>query len=143
MESYLHILLFQIIFGVILIYFTIIFFSLKKEGFLSFTDKNLTHGEYPLAVDKPLLYGDYDVIDNPQVSSFNSSDIYKDYPIFPSASSESNNIRYWNKPTNGTCLRSEMCGGMYKNYTHRKTQDVINVPGWNKRVNYYKEKNCK
>jgi hypothetical protein len=119
-----------------MIYFNI---KSKKEGFLSFTDKNLPSGEYPLAVDKPILYGDYNVLAHPHLSALNASDIYKEYPIFPAHSTEINRIRYWTKPENGTCSRAEMCGYIYDDYTPQTISPPPPTPGWNKRVNYYEE----
>ena len=126
----------------ILFYLAIMIYSNiknKKEGFLSFTDKKLSSGEYPLAVDKPILYGDYNVLAQPHISAFNASDIYKEYPIFPAHSTEINRIRYWTKPENGTCSRAEMCGYLYDDYTPQNIPPPPSVPGWNKRVNYYEE----
>jgi hypothetical protein len=119
-----------------MIYFNI---KNKKEGFLSFTDKNLSYGEFPLAVDKPILYGDYNVLAKPHLSALNASDIYKEYPIFPAHSLDINRIRYWTKPENGTCSRAEMCGYLYDEYTPQDIPPPPSVPGWNKRVNYYEE----
>ena len=111
-----------------------IYFNGKKEGFL-----NLDPGEFPLTVDKPLLYGDYNVKTPPFLSALNASDIYKDYPIFPAHSLENNRIRYWTKPENGTCSRAELCGYFYDDYTEQHIPEPPPVPGWNKRVNYYEQ----
>ena len=110
-----------------------VYFNGKKEGFQSL----LSPGEFPLTVDKPLLYGDYNVKTPPFLSALNASDIYKEYPIFPAHSLENNRIRYWTKPENGTCSRAEMCGYFYDDYTEQNIPAPPPVPGWNKRVNYY------
>lgn len=140
MSKFLHIT-FTTIIVCILFYLAVInyFNNNKKEGFLSFTDKNLSSGEYPIAVDKPILYGDYNVLKNPHLSAFNASDIYKEYPIYPAHSLENNRIRYWTKPENGTCSRAEMCGYLYDEYTPQTIPPPLQTPGWNKRVNYYEE----
>jgi hypothetical protein len=111
----------------------------ESEGFLSFTDHNLASGEFPLAVDKPILYGDYNVKTPPYLSAFNASDIYKEYPIFPAHSTEINNIRYWTKPENGKCSRAELCGWFYDAYTEQHIPPPPPTPGWDKRINYYVE----
>ncbi len=110
----------------------------KKEGFSQY-NSYLPSGEFPVAVDKPILYGDYNVKKPPSLSDFNASDIYKDYPVFPSDSLEINRIRYWSKPENGTCSRAELCGNFYDDYTPQNIPGPPPVPGWNKRVNFYVE----
>jgi hypothetical protein len=101
-----------------------------KEGFL-------TSGEYPVAVDKPILYDSYNVKENPGADALGAAQIYVDYPIFPATSLENNNIRYWNIPTNGTCTAPDMCNGLYKS-TAQKRFTPSKPPAWNneRRVNY-------
>jgi hypothetical protein len=111
----------------------------EKEGFLSFPDNISQPGNFPLSVDKPLLYGDYNVKTPPFLSALNASDIYREYPIFPAHSTKINNIRYWTKPENGTCSRAELCGYFYDDYTNQHIPPPLQSPGWNKRVNYYEE----
>jgi hypothetical protein len=138
MTNFLHISFTAII---ILIALAILFYlnNTKLEGFVSFTEKSLSSGEYPLAVDKPILYGDYNTLAKPYLSALNASDIYKEYPIFPAHSLENNRIRYWTKPENGTCSRAEMCGYLYDEYTPQNIPAPPPIPGWNKRVNFYEE----
>jgi hypothetical protein len=112
--------------------------NMIQEGFSQYND-HLSSGEYPLAADKPILYGDYNVKTPPSLSAFNASDIYKDYPVFPAHSLENNRIRYWSKPENGTCSRAELCGYFYDEYTPQNIPGPPPVPGWNKRVNFYVE----
>jgi hypothetical protein len=142
MTNFIHIAFTTIIICILFYLAVMIYFngnSKNLEGFLSFTDSNLSSGEYPLAVDKPILYGDYNVLEKPHLSAFNASDIYKDYPVFPSNSLENNRIRYWTKPENGTCSRAELCGYIYDEYTPQDIPAPPPIPGWNKRVNYYEE----
>jgi len=142
MTNYLNVAFTTIIVCILFYLAVMIYFNGKSknlEGFLSFTDNNLASGEYPLAVDKPLLYDDYNVLANPHLSAFNASDIYKEYPVFPAHSLENNRIRYWTKPENGTCSRAEMCGYLYDEYTPQDIPEPPPIPGWNKRVNYYEE----
>jgi hypothetical protein len=139
MYTFFHIALTTIIVCILFYLAVIIYFNNNKEGFLSFSDTNLSAGEYPLAVDKPILYGDYNVLAKPHLSALNASDIYKEYPIFPAHSLDINRIRYWTKPENGTCSRAEMCGYLYDEYTPQDIPAPPPTPGWNKRVNYYDE----
>ena len=78
----------------------------KKEGY---SNLGLNPGAFPLMVDQPLLFNDYKVQTQPGESGLNASDIYVNYPIFPATSMQNNNIRYWTRPTNGTCTPPEMC----------------------------------
>ena len=140
MPNYIHIAFTTMVVCILFYLAVMIYFNNnKKEGFLDFPSKSLEPGEYPLTVDKPLLYGDYNVLANPHLSAFNASDIYKDYPVFPSDSLEINRIRYWTKPENGTCSRAELCGYLYDEYTPQNIPPPLTTPGWNKRVNYYEE----
>ena len=116
--------------------FYLAFGYVKKEGYA-----NLNSGEYPTAVDKPILYNDYIVNPHQQLSALNASDIYKDYPSFPATSTQNNNIRYWSSPDNGTCSRAELCGSIYED-TPKANQNIpkpAKQPGWDNRVNYYVE----
>ena len=110
----------------------------KKEGFSQYNN-HLPSGEFPVAVDKPILYGDYNIKTPPYLSDYNASDIYKDYPVFPAHSLENNRIRYWSKPENGTCSRAELCGHFYEENTPQNIPGPPPTPGWNKRVNFYVE----
>lgn len=103
----------------------------SKEPFLNY-------GEYPLAVDKPILFDVYKVEEHPGVTSLSASDIYTDYPIFPSRSMKSNNIRYWNLPDDGECRPPEMCGGLYKS-TPQVIPPPPSPPKWDnkRRINFY------
>mgnify|MGYP003705406629 CR=1 FL=1 len=103
----------------------------NKESFLNY-------GEYPLAVDNPILFDTYKVQDNPGVTSLSASDIYKDYPIYPAHSLKTTNIRYWDTPDDGECRPPEMCGGLYKK-TPQVIPPPVEAPKWDnqRRVNFY------
>ena len=107
--------------------------KLSKEGFL-----NLTPGNYPISVDKPILHGFYNEKKNPGVTANQASDIYNNYPVFPASCSYNNNIRYWKKPTNGKCEPAEFCGGLYEETIHPIPKPP-RQPRWDNgtRVNYY------
>jgi len=96
----------------------------------------LSPGEYPISLDEPILYNDYNVKTHPKLVK-SIKDVYKNYPVFPSNSLKNNNIRYWDLPTNGKCTPPEFCMSLYN-----KTPQIIppkpTSPGFdNKRVNYY------
>jgi hypothetical protein len=139
MSKLLYIIFATIITCIIFYLAVMIYFNGNKKEAFSQYNNHLTSGDYPLAVDKPILYGDYNVKTPPSLSALNASDIYKDYPVFPATSLENNRIRYWSKPENGTCSRAELCGYFYDDYTEQKIPAPLTPPGWNKRVNFYVE----
>lgn len=107
----------------------------KAEGF-----GLLNPSTFPCSVDNPKLYGDYPVKKNPAVTDLQYSNIWQEYPIkqVGSYDQETNNIRYWKNPNNGTCIRAEMCNGIYND----KTLDIPPEPpmlkfGQGIRANYY------
>jgi hypothetical protein len=126
-------LVFKLLFLVLIILF--LYNNINIETFLS-------PGKYPLSLDKPLLYEDYNVKKNPKLDK-STQNIYKNYPIFPSNSLKNNNIRYWDLPTNGTCTPPDFCMSLYdkthqKQYTHQEPKN----PGFaKKRVNFFNYNN--
>ena len=98
----------------------------------------ISPGHYPVAVDQPLLYKNYNVKKNPGVSGFSSQDIISDYPMFPASSCQNNNIRYWRRPNNGTCSPADFCGGIYET-TEPNIPPPLQPPpkDCGVRVNYY------
>jgi len=110
------------------------FESIQKKTYL---EGFLTSGDYPVAVDQPLLYDSYNVMENPGASPLGAAQIYVDDYIFPAHSVKINNLRYWTLPTNGQCTAPDMCEGLYK-----PTQQKMFVPSvppqWNneRRVNF-------
>jgi len=100
----------------------------------------LNPNSFPCSVEQPNLYGDYPVKKNPAVTDLEYSKIWKEYPIAQVGSYDqtTNNIRYWKNPNNGSCIRAEMCNGIYND----KTLDIPSPPpmlkfGQGVRVNYY------
>jgi hypothetical protein len=77
-------------------------------------NNRLSPGEYSISVNEPILYGDYNVKEDTGVTKNNRSDIWKDYPVYPSSfKQETNNRRYWKTPDNGMCSTAEFCGTPY------------------------------
>jgi len=126
----ISLLLIYVIYIIIMKIFQAIQQKKYLEGFL-------TSGDYPVAVDKPLLYDSYNVMERPGASPLGAAQIYLDDYIFPAHSVKSNNLRYWTLPTNGQCTAPDMCEGLYK-----PTQQQMFVssapPQWNneRRVNF-------
>lgn len=99
-------------------------------------------GEFPRSVDKPIL-DDFPLIGGNQVSAKNTSDIWKDYPVFGVGSFEqiTNNIRYSRNPDDGKCSRAEFCGALYHD-AKNKSNEIATLPvaeeGPGARVGYYR-----
>lgn len=118
---------------------SVVYFILQKSTSKKCDKEGFLHsGIYPNAVDEPILAGDYDVKPNPGISDLGSAEIAQNYPTFPSDSCANNNVRYWNRPTNGRCIRPEMCGGLYE-HTKQNIPEPPPTPVWGKgtRVNFY------
>ena len=113
-----------------------------KEGFVNIQKVELLPGIFPRSVDLPIL-DDYPFIGKDSVSNLNSSQIWKDYPIFPAGDYRqiTNNLRYWKNPDNGLCSRADFCGALY-NDAKAKTNYVYPLPpaeeGPGARVGYFR-----
>jgi hypothetical protein len=100
-------------------------------------------GAFPQSVDVPLLTGDYQYTGHKYVSDDNYSDIWWHYPIFREGSYAqiTNNLRYYKNPDEGTCVRAEFCGTLYKDQKN-KSNIVLPLPeapeGEGPRVGYYR-----
>ena len=115
---------------------------MKIEGFSTNKQDLETPGVYPLSVDKPIL-DSFPLTGQKDVSNNNYKDIWWEYPEFSKSSYEqiTNNLRYVNNPDNGTCIRADMCGALYKKKKNKS--NIVNpLPpaeeGPGARVNYYR-----
>jgi hypothetical protein len=102
-------------------------------------------GEYPLTATQPLLYGDYKVKQNTNVTKNNNYNIWKSYPVFPSSyKQQTNNIRYWDTPDNGLCSPAEFCGTPYEKTKIKKSavSKAIPIESNVTRVNWWAAKDC-
>jgi len=88
---------------------------IKKEGYVNLKMVELLPGIWPTSVDLPIL-DTYPYTGRKEVSNCNSSQIWKEYPIFPAGDYRqiTNNLRYWKKPDNGLCSRADFCNALYK-----------------------------
>ena len=74
-----------------------------------------------------LLYGDYDVKENTEVTKNNNFNIWKEYPVYPSSFKQmTNNRKTWTTPDMGTCSPAEFCGTPYKETEQQK--DIVSNP---------------
>jgi hypothetical protein len=118
-----------------------------KEGYSNYNLDSLNPGKYPLSQDKPLLNKDYPLTGRKTVSNKSYNDIWWEYPIFKEGSYKqiTNNLRYYDNPDEGTCIRAEFCNTLYKN-KKVKSNYILPLPpvsapnkknGESARVNYY------
>lgn len=113
--NYINSILFIILIVFVLCYFGIFKFT-SSEAFGPNMNNNymLMPAKYPVSVNEPLLYGDYNVKSNTNVTKNNNYNIWKDYPVYTSSyKQETNNKRYWSTPDNGMCSPAEFCGTPY------------------------------
>jgi hypothetical protein len=92
-----------------------------------------------------LLYGDYDVKENTEVTKNNNFNIWKDYPVYPSSFKQiTNNRKTWTTPDAGICSPAEFCGTPYKE-TEQQKEIVSNPVPLNAnvtRINWWAAKSC-
>lgn len=119
---------------------TSVYFKQYVEGF---TNISLLPGIFPKSVDQAIL-DDYPKIGRNELSNNNYSDIWWNYPVFKLGSYDqtTNNIRYPSNPDNGTCIRADFCGAVYKNMGNQKSNVINPLPqaeeGPGARVGYYR-----
>ena len=97
-------------FGIIQVY--------HKETFLPNINNNnrLAPSAYPRSDNVPLLSGSYKVKKNTNITKNNNYNIWKQLLVYPSSyKQQTNNVRYWSTPDNGTCSPAEFCGTPYEN----------------------------
>ena len=76
-----------------------------------------------------LLYEDYDVKKNTNVTKNNNFNIWKDYPVYPSSFKQiTNNRRHWETPDNGRCAPAEFCGTPYEDTEQNKEKISKAIP---------------
>ena len=119
--------------GILIISVTIIIGCLylapliTKEGFVT-THFSRVEGVYPVSVDKAILE-DFPRINSNKVSNDSATTMWWKFPIFTLSSFKqlTNNIRYVNNPDNGTCVRPEFCGALYRDIKN-KPNEIYPLP---------------
>jgi len=134
------------LFGLIVLCLIISSMQNSAEGFtpLNFKSQAITTpGDFPLTVDKPLVYDSYKYKGVNQVSNNEEQNVWRWYPVFPLPSFEqiTNNLRYRNSPDDGTASRAEFSGALY-NERRTKTNIIKPLPpaqeGPGARVGYFR-----
>lgn len=137
-------------FNIVILVAIIIIIAYLAGMFLKYTSRdgysnyNLDNpGAFPKSLDGPLLTDEYPFTGHKYVSNDNYSDIWWHYPIFREGSYAqiTNNLRYYKNPDEGTCVRAEFCGTLYKDKKN-KSNIVLPLPpapeGPGPRVGYYR-----
>lgn len=86
-----------------------------KEGYSNYM-LDQADGIVPDAQTKALVQETYPITGKNMITKNEASDVWQWYPTFKLGSYDqiTNNIRYPNRPSNGTCVPSSMCGAFYK-----------------------------
>ena len=116
-----------IICGIIFLILVLVF---KKniEGFSGLYDLS-TPGTFPKSVNQAIL-NDYPLINKNETSNNNYNQIWWHYPVFKLGSYKqvTNNLKYYDNPDNGTCVRADFCGALYKNKQDTKSNITLPLP---------------
>ena len=125
-------------------YLLIIWIYKKSKNMNGFSNYNLNEpGLYPASDTVPLLTDEYKYSGRKNVSNDSYNDIWWHYPIFREGSYKqiTNNLRYYRNPDEGTCIRADFCGALYKDKKN-KSNYIYPLPpvppGASPRVNYYR-----
>lgn len=124
--------LFYIILAILLLLF-VFDNSMNIENFTNYANINNPS-------NNTLLSCDYPVKSNVglSLSSYSQSADKKVITPMSSYTQETNNIRNWKTPNNGTCPFTELCGGIYNSKNFIK--DTLTQPNeMSVRVNYYNQ----
>lgn len=123
----------QIILSILLILGISYVYVGHQEGF------SLRPAEFPCEIDNPLLFGNYPVKKQAQLSrnSYRANSHMESYTEMSSYEQNTNNKRNWATPDSGSCSPAEFCGFLYDQKTFDKVHS--NAPNDNAgvRVNYY------
>ena len=122
---------YKFVIGSIIFLILILVLSLFKntEGFSGLYDLS-TPGTFPKSVKQAIL-NDYPLINKNETSNNNYNQIWWHYPVFQLGSYKqvTNNLKYLDNPDNGTCVRADFCGALYKNKKDTKTNITLPLPG--------------
>ncbi len=117
-------------------------FIKKIEGFSGNNDLSVP-GIFPNSVDKAIL-DDYPLIGKNDTSNNNYNEIWWKYPVFSLGSYEqiTNNLQHRYNPDEGTCIRADFCGAVYRNKKNTKNNIITPLPpseeGAGARVGYFR-----
>jgi hypothetical protein len=114
----------------------------NNEGFSGLYDL-LTPGSFPKSVNQAIL-DDFPLIGKNETSDYNYDEIWWKYPVFTLGSYKqiTNNLKHHYNPDQGTCIRADFCGALYKDNKNTKTNVISPLPpaeeGPGARVGYFR-----
>jgi hypothetical protein len=127
-----------IIFLIFLLALTL-YFTRNIEGFSGL----INPGFYPKSVNQAIL-DDYPQIGKNETSNNNYNQIWWHYPVFSLGSYKqiTNNLKYYDNPDIGTCVRADFCGALYHDKKDAKSNIINPLPpaeeGSGARVGYFR-----
>jgi hypothetical protein len=129
--------------SLVLVILIVMFVSRRRrtEGFDTISLPK-TYGEYSESVDRAIL-DTFPQIGKNEVSNESSATLWWHYPIFslPSFKQQTNNLRYFKNPDEGTCARAEFCGAVYHDIKNKSNEVFPLAPveeGGGARVGYFR-----
>lgn len=139
MKDIIHTLIFLMVILILGLYLASL---LKRNDFVEGFGGLFSPGKFPLSVDRAIL-DDYPQIGKNITSNNNYNQIWQDYPVFALGSYDqiTNNQKYIKNPDNGTCIRADFCGAVYKD---KKVKSNVIEPlppadeGTGARVGYFR-----
>jgi hypothetical protein len=114
-----------VLFIVVLLLTAVFKFQTSQEGMTSLDPND--YSENNISDDGLLLKGFYRTKENPGISQHGSADRLRLFPKTAMSSYEqkTNNKRHWFTPCDGSSIRTDMCGGLYKGKALKKEQHVV------------------
>jgi hypothetical protein len=115
-----------VLFILVLLLTAVFKFQTSQEGMSSLEPTDYS-SQNNISDDGLLLKGFYRTKENPGVSQHSSADRLRLFPKTTMSSYEqkTNNKRHWFTPCDGSSMRSDMCGGLYKGKALKKHQNVV------------------
>ena len=119
---------YKFVIGSIIFLILILVFKKNIDGFSGLYDLS-TPGSFPKSVNQAIL-NDYPLINKNDTSNNNYNQIWWHYPVFKLGSYKqvTNNLKYYDNPDNGTCVRADFCGALYKNKKDTNTNITLPLP---------------
>jgi hypothetical protein len=126
----------MVILSVLIFVFAALYFK-TREGLTSLQPTDYS-SQNNISDDGLLLKGYYRTRENPGISQHNSADGLRLYPKTEMSSYEqkTNNKRHWFTPCDGSSIRADMCGALYKGKALKK-QHMVEPSMTSGRVNMY------
>ena len=114
---------------------------MTKQSLDTVTVEGFQPGEYPKSLTKRILGGWYKPKKYTGLKNISYAQSSKNYPIFPADHCGTNNLKYWDRPMNGTCAPAGICTPLYER-TNQQHAGPLRAPANDAkgRVNFYVSK---